>query len=286
MHYALFIVLLLLPACHVSALTHSGDVTGDGVTSIADLVRLVLALQRDEASHTYVDLGLPSGTLWATCNVGGNSPSDYGGYYAWGETKEKGVYSWSSYFDSVNGSSVRFHNYSTTAATSIVGTTDDVARVQWGPDWQMPTLEQYTELKAYCRWTSTQQDGVAGMLITGRNGNSIFMPRAGNKQGSTAYHVGTNFYYWAGELYCLYDKYAGSSLACYMDASGNAFEYYGISRINGFPVRAVVSDEATFPDFDINGDGRVDLLDVDQMVAILLQQDSSSDLPGTGDWWE
>lgn len=251
-----------------------GDINGDGRISIADLTRLIEMLRRGETTHQYVDLGLPSGTLWATTNVGASVPEGFGGYYAWGEVAEKVLYTWATYFDSLNGSSTQFATYRTDAETSIVGDAEhDVARHLWGSNWQMPTLAQLQELKTKCIWTNATVDGVNGVSIQGPNGNSIFMPKAGYKAyQATPYYQNTYFYYWAGELYCLYDDDASSSLACYMDASfTNAFAYHGISRFNGYPVRPVVAPHHFFPDCDINEDGRVDIHDVTALALMTLR---------------
>lgn len=120
-------------------------------------------------NHPHViDLGLPSGTKWACCNVDAKKPEDYGGYYAWGETSTKTEYSSSNYrYEGVNiGSDIR-------------GTQYDVAHVKWGGKWQMPTKEQIKELDDNCKYEWTTLNGVKGGKLTGPNGNSIFLPAAG-----------------------------------------------------------------------------------------------------------
>jgi hypothetical protein len=118
--------------------------------------------------HGWVDLGLPDGTKWATCNVGASTPEGYGDYYAWGETTTKTTYSdYNWVFDNVN---INF---------DIAGTQYDVAHVKWGSTWKMPTLEQTKTLIENCTHVWTTQNGVKGMKFTGPNGNSIFLPAAG-----------------------------------------------------------------------------------------------------------
>lgn len=140
--------------------------------------------------HEYVDLDLPSGTLWATCNVGADSPEAYGDFFAWGETDAKDTYSWSTYkwcngsestlTKYCNNSSYGYNGYTDTM-TELVSL-DDAAYVNWGSNWRMPTIAQFEELidsdNTRTEWTT--QNGVKGRLITSvRNDNTIFLPAAG-----------------------------------------------------------------------------------------------------------
>ncbi|MBR3092624.1 MAG: DUF4114 domain-containing protein [Bacteroidaceae bacterium] len=138
-----------------------------------------------------VDLGLPSGTKWANMNVGAESPEDYGGYYAWGETEEKDWYDWSTYIH-CDGSAGTCHDL----GDDIAGTEYDVAHVKWGGDWQMPTLDQLKELLDNTTSTWTTQNGVNGRLFTGTNGNSIFLPASGYRRDNYLGHW-YNGYYWS-----------------------------------------------------------------------------------------
>lgn len=95
-----------------------------------------------------IDLGLPSGTMWACCNMGAKSPTEYGGYYAWGETEEKSYYGWNTYAY-CDGSQTTCHNI----GSDIAGTQYDVAHVKWGSTWRMPAIEQFEELNTACTWT-------------------------------------------------------------------------------------------------------------------------------------
>lgn len=121
--------------------------------------------------HEAVDLGLS--VKWATCNVGAESPKQYGGYYAWGETEPKDNYTEDTYkyYDKKK----RFIHI----GKDISGTKYDVARVQWGGDWRMPRLEEFKELDEKCSWLWTNVNGIKGYKVTGPNGNSIFFPAAG-----------------------------------------------------------------------------------------------------------
>lgn len=126
-----------------------------------------------------VDLGLPSGTKWASYNVGASNPEDYGGYYAWGETEEKEEYSASTY-QYCDGTEESCHNL----GNSICGTKYDVATVKWGEGWQMPSHTQFEELINNCTQTITILNGVKGVRFTASNGNSIFIPAAGEHYGT------------------------------------------------------------------------------------------------------
>ena len=122
-----------------------------------------------------IDLGLPSGTKWACCNVGSSSPEDNGGYYAWGETFEKTKYSWDTY-TLCNGSRNTCFDLG-----DIAGTEYDVAHVLWGEPWTMPSNEQYSELVDNCSFNWIKQNGVVGAQFTGKNGGTIFFPTAGHR---------------------------------------------------------------------------------------------------------
>ena len=144
------------------------------------------------ADHDYVDLNLPSGTLWATCNVGAEKPEDYGYYYAWGETAPKNSYSLTNY-KWYNGSS--FTKYGDYDELSL---SDDAAYVNWGSNWRMPTSDELEELINYTTTEIVTQNGVKGLKITSTsNGNSIFLPAAGYMNDSNLWGAGTNGYYWS-----------------------------------------------------------------------------------------
>ena len=137
--------------------------------------------------HDYVDLGLPSGTLWATCNVGANASEEYGDYFAWGETKPKDIYDRSTY-QHCNGGCNGITKYCSNAGCGNNGfidnlitlqPEDDAATVNWGNGWYMPTRYQLEELIGFTDKTWTTQKGVNGYLFTGFNGNTLFLPAAG-----------------------------------------------------------------------------------------------------------
>ncbi len=161
----------------------------------------------------YVDLGLPSGTLWATCNVGAKNPWDYGDYFAWGETKPKDDYSWSTYkyangwYDKLkltkycNNSSYGNDGY--TDNLTVLQPEDDAATVNMGSNWRMPTQAELQELYDNCdwEWTSYYNGGVSGYIVKSRNtSNSLFLPAAGYRFGGDLYRAGSSGYYWSSSL--------------------------------------------------------------------------------------
>ena len=150
-----------------------------------------------------VDLGLS--VKWATCNVGANSPEEYGDYFAWGEVKPKSVYNWSTY-KYCNGSYNTLTKYNTESKygrvdyKTTLDAQDDVATVNWGSNWRMPTKEEQDELRTECKWEWTKLNGVNGYKVIGPNGNSIFLPAAGCMYNSDLYNVGSDGYYWSCSL--------------------------------------------------------------------------------------
>ena len=155
--------------------------------------------------YDYVDLGLS--VKWATCNVGADSPEDYGDYFAWGETKPKSTYKWSTY-EWCQGSTTTLTKYCTYSSYGKVDNktqldlSDDAARANWGGSWRMPTHDELTELREKCSWTGTTQNGVEGYKVTSKtNGNSIFLPAAGYRYNSSLYDAGSYGYYWSSSLY-------------------------------------------------------------------------------------
>ena len=158
--------------------------------------------------HDFVDLGLS--VYWATCNVGAETPAEYGDYFAWGETSPKQNYTMVTY--TYEGD-----------LDNISGTRYDAARVNWGGGWRMPTKEEMEELVSKCEWSRG--------TITGPNGNTIYLPKAGMISGTTKDDVGSHFYYWT----------SNKKLMLADDEVGNMF-YYGKLDCEshlGFPIRPV-----------------------------------------------
>ena len=209
-----------------------------GQVTIPVLARAVGA----EGNHEWVDLGLPSGTLWATCNVGASSPEDYGDYFAWGETAPKDNYNWSTY-KWCNGSYTTMTKYCINSRYGYNGFTDgktkldpedDAAYVNWGPSWRMPTTEQQRELYENCSSVWTTQNGVNGRLFTGPNGNTLFLPAAGGRWDDSLNSAGSYGYFWSRTLLSYVPYYAYD---LYFNSGGWYYWYY--SRSGGYTVRAV-----------------------------------------------
>ena len=161
-----------------------------------------------DSEHAYVDLGLPSGLLWATCNVGANSPEQHGNYFAWGETQPKDYYDWSTY-QYCNGSENTLTKYCDNSDYGYNGfidslTTllpeDDAAMVNWGEDWRIPTNEEWQELYNNTTQTWATQNGVRGQLFTASNGNSLFLPAAGCRFEGSIFNAGSDGNYWSSIL--------------------------------------------------------------------------------------
>ena len=213
------------------------------------------------SGHTWVDLGLPSGTRWATTNVGAENPEDYGDYYAWGETQPhysvngtdttwlngyEAGYKWTTY-RYCNGSESTLTKYCSNESYGNEGFTDtlttlesidDAATANWGAGWRMPTQEELQELYDNCTREWTEQNGVSGRLLTGPNGNSIFLPAAGYRSDSSLYNAVSGGYYWSSSL----NNYPVEAWLLYFD-SGYCGMYPGNYRYYGQSFRAVCQSQ-------------------------------------------
>lgn len=215
--------------------------------------------------RAYVDLGLPSGTLWATCNIGAENPEDYGDYFAWGETVPYGKedrsnannYATTGNYIKTNFdmSTYKYSNGSTITLTKYcydsdygyngfadgkreLDLSDDAAYVNWGAGWRMPSLTQFEELvnSEYTTTEWTNVNGINGRLITSKkNGNSIFLPAAGYRGGTTLGYVGMYGYYWSRTLATEKPYYARYLYFVLY----NNYAYYWSYRSEGTSVRPV-----------------------------------------------
>lgn len=161
----------------------------------------VLSCPDDNHPHA-IDLGLPSGTKWACCNIGASSPEGYGGYYAWGETSEKNWYTEANYLyytgqDTDGDGRIERGFGVVDLGSDIAGTSYDVAHVQWGGSWVMPSYERQKELIDYCSGKWTTVNGVYGVLKTGPSGSQIFLPAAGYRCYDNLDDAGSLGYYWS-----------------------------------------------------------------------------------------
>lgn len=194
-------------------------------------------------NHEYVDLGLPSGTLWATCNVGAETPGGRGDYFSWGEIEPKSSYYWSTY-QYCHGSYSTLTKYCNNLDYGYNGFTDnltnllpedDAATANWGVGWRMPTSEEWQELYQNTTQTLTYQYGTYGQLFTATNGNTLFLPAAGYRFGNDLENAGNCGHYWLNAInintpYFAYNFNFGSGANTYSDA-----------RCYGRPVRPVRS---------------------------------------------
>lgn len=195
--------------------------------------------------HEWVDLGLPSGTLWATCNVGASKPEDYGDYYAWGETKTKSIYNWKTY-KYANGYEFTLTKYCDDYREGNNGFTDnlttlqpgdDAATANWGNGWRVPSNNQWIELRSKTTNKWTTQNGVKGRLFTAENGQSIFLPAAGSKYSYdkvTLDPVGGYGCYMSRSV-----KAGLPGLAWRFQFDSGKTNFYGEDRVVGFSVRPV-----------------------------------------------
>lgn len=199
--------------------------------------------------HEYVDLGLPSGTLWATCNVGAVKPEDCGDYYSWGETWKKSTYNKDNYRYINGGNNHKLTKYCTDKKYGYRGFTDfvttleacdDAATAKWGEGWCTPTINQWEELISNCFWTWTSDC----IKIVGSNGNSILLPVAGSRIDGDLNCVGSMGDYWSSSLYEeLPDR--ACSLTVYElyfpEGKAKRYERNRAYRFVGFPIRPVCS---------------------------------------------
>ena len=203
----------------------------------------MLAQAQAPANVQAVDLGLPSGIRWASCNIGATTSEGCGDYFAWGETAPKADYSWATY-KHANGAYNKLTKYCTVASYGDNGFTDnkttldpedDAATANWGEEWRMPTDAEWTELRKQCTWTWTTQNGVNGYQVTSKtNSNSIFLPAAGYRSDTDLFNAGSDGYYWSSSLNenSPDNAWYVSFLSGYVD---RFYDYRG----DGFPVRPV-----------------------------------------------
>ena len=229
---------------------------------------------KDESSPSMavpeaIDLGLPSGLKWASFNLGASKPEEYGDYYAWGETEpyfssldpltwkegKGGGYAWSSYKWCM-GTSNTMTKYCSDSSYGYNGFTDnktvldledDAAHVNLGGTWRMPTDAEWNELLENCTWTWTTKNGENGRLVTGSNGNSIFLPAAGGRYDANLYNVGSSGYYWSSSLRTDYP------LSAWRVRFNSGSVYWSSSnRYYGFSVRPVYDDSSKMPEIEVS----------------------------------
>lgn len=229
---------------HIDALgqelTHEDGTVWSALTDLDT----VYIYREAEPQGDWVDLGLPSGLLWATRNVGASSPEDYGDYFAWAETQPKSYYDWDTYtytcgdYDDLtkycNDSDYGCNGY--TDNLTILQAGDDAATANWGSGWRTPTYEEWWELLDHCTSTWTTQNGVKGRCFTGPNGNTLFLPATGCRWLDRLINAGLVGLYWLSSLNtaCPIDAWY-----CGFDSGGSYMRY--LTREYGRSVRAVRS---------------------------------------------
>lgn len=185
-----------------------------------------------QPTDEYVDLDLPSGLKWAIKNLGASKPSDYGDYYAFGETKTKEKYTLGNYKWEKGG---RYTKYTDKDRKIILEPKDDAATAKLGAPWRMPTSEDIKELCSNCTWTWTKQDGTGGFEVKGKNGNSIFLPAAGYRRDLGTLDTGKKGYYWSASREM--GNAAEFTRSLYFDLNSK-YEFYHL-RWFGFTIRPV-----------------------------------------------
>ncbi|MBQ8959195.1 MAG: hypothetical protein IJ057_11985 [Bacteroidales bacterium] len=200
---------------------------------------------------------MPSGTFWATCNVGADTQEEYGDYFAWGETKLKEVFEGDTY-KYWNGGYNQLTKYCNNASYGFNGFADDltslqedddVATTHWGEGWRIPTYAEWDELTVFCTQTWTTRNGAYGRLFTAPNGNSLFLPVAGYRSSSSFIFDGEQGFYWSSSLN-VDDPNIAWVFSFHSDGFGmnrGFLRYYGLSirpvhSANRFPA-AVITDE-------------------------------------------
>lgn len=244
----LFVSMMMLASFTAGVEYERGDVDHNGVVGISDVSCLIDYLLTGTwpddpvtppEAHEWVDLGLPSGTLWATMNVGAEAPEEYGDFFAWGETTPKKVYNWATY-TLCGGTYKTLTKYCTNSYYGSVDNKteldpeDDAAYVLWGESWRMPTVEQMRELVENCVWGWSTMNGVEGHLVTGPNGYTLFFPAAGYINASTQHDAGSSASIWSRSLNegTTYEAY-------YIGFNPGSVVTFSNSRMLGNSVRAV-----------------------------------------------
>ena len=207
----------------------------------------------DANGHDYVDLGLPSGTLWATMNVGATSETGYGLYFQWGDTQGytasqvgsgagKKAFRWADYKWTGDGG-YTFTKYNVTDGKTVLDLEDDSVAANWGGSWKMPTAEQFQELlnTANCTNAWTTVNGVNGRLFTSvSNGNTLFIPAAGSAFNDNKYDRGDSGYVWSSSLYN-----SGVQTGRYLSSSNYYLSVDYNRRFYGQSVRGVLVSAKT-----------------------------------------
>lgn len=187
------------------------------------------------SGHNYVDLNLPSGTLWAMCNVGASKPQDYGDYFAWGETQPKSSYELSNYVYGYDSNFWDYKKYNDSDGNKILSSYDDVAYSNWGYSWRIPSAEQWQELIDECAWYWISYNGTKGYKVKSKiSDNFIFLPAAGHRYSEGGLIKGMG-YYWS------HNRTENTSSAQILRFYDGLMEVDYLPRFNGLTVRPIVN---------------------------------------------
>lgn len=198
--------------------------------------------------HEYVDLGLPSGILWATMNLGSFSLEEGGDFFSWGEVSTKKIYGLSNYKlgkgnddDDESLTPTKYNDnpkYSVVDSLYTLSMEDDAAFVEWGPEWRMPTYADFLELIENCKWKWKKINGKYGYKVKAKNGNWIFLPAAGLRYNDQHDYRDESFY-WTSTLY---EKNSRAARLLYFDSKMR--EMMAANRCSGCTIRPVRVDKA------------------------------------------
>lgn len=214
------ITLLMASAIALTATSCGGDSEPEIIDNSTTNVNVTIN------GHKFVDLGLPSGTLWAETNIGASTPYEDGDYFAWAETKPKSRYSLDNQKSTVN----KYKDGKTTLDAA-----DDAATANWGSSCRMPTTTEMKELKDKCTWTwKSNYNGASGYLVKGSNGNSIFLPATGLRDEEDFVFHGTEGNYWSSQTLKI-GKYTAELLSF----SNDDFDIVVSNSYMGYTVRPV-----------------------------------------------
>lgn len=217
------------------------------------------ASAQSDVSHDWVDLGLPSGVLWATHNVGADKPEEFGDHFAWGETEPKSEYRIANYryFDGDENHITKYCNnpkYGKDGYNDsliVLEPMDDVATIKWGNGARTPTIDEWYELMENTEGKADTLNGISGYRFTAANGNSIFLPAAGAYMGGQfedwenfspdslkeLYNVNVWGYYWASTL----NTYSPKGIVAFFFCHTCYVQGYAGGRYMGYSVRPVSS---------------------------------------------
>lgn len=207
----------------------------------------------------WIDLGLPSGTLWAEWNLGATKPEGYGEYFAWGETSGtsggKRRYAWNTY-KLCNGASDLLIKYCSSDHKHILESVDDAATKNWGKGWQIPSKNQFDELRANCKWEYVTRENVKGYLVTSmHNSNKIFFPLSGYcDENESLWFRNSTGYYWSQELDASYWTGTNKPYCLILEKDETKMSSSRVERCEGISIRPVRVQKAEKSREDENSD--------------------------------